>query len=530
MAAGDRSEIAHLAAELVESGDFARIRVVDAAGTELAEAGTLDVRDRDQPERHQVLTKDGNPIATLSIEVPDDWLDNFEAGAESMLAILALLSIALSAVISYLVGTHLTRQFKALGQAARRVARGEFAIEVTERGPSEFRSVARAMNVMSMRIGQLYANLTDTLADRTRTLDSTFAHMSAGVAIFDDSGCLVAANNAFSALLGLPPSVVVPGVSLDTLVDVHLGQGPQPIGAEAEACVALCRNTGWPGPSLAFELPFPDGRVIAVQRTRLPDGGFIATHEDVTQRCEDQRRLLHSAKLATLGELATATAHELNQPLNVIRLCADNARARLAAGKADEAYLAAKLERISAQTERAANIIDHMRVFGRKPVEAAAPFDLSAAVGHATEFFTETARLRGYELELAIEPGVSVIGHAALIEQVVANLLSNAMAACAARRTQEAPSRIRVTVCRKDSRAHVEVADNAGGIPAEVLPRIFEPFFTTKPGAEGTGLGLSISYGIVSDMGGRLIADNDESGAVFSFDLPMVSRIDIDAR
>ena len=82
----------------------------------------------------------------------------------------------------------------------------------------------------------------------------------------------------------------------------------------------------------------------------------------------------------------------------------DNAWEKLANGKADAAYLEMKLERSSAQTERAAAIIDHMRVFGRKPVEAAAPFALSAAVARATEFFTETARLHGYQFELAIEP------------------------------------------------------------------------------------------------------------------------------
>ena len=162
-----------------------------------------------------------------------------------------------------------------------------------------------------------------------------------------------------------------------------------------------------------------------------------------------------------------------------------------------------------------------MRVFGRKPVEAAAPFDLSKAVRSAVDFFEETARLRGCRIEVAVEPGITVCGHAILIEQVVANIVSNALAAFKRMPSDRQTPCIRVEVKREGASARVEIIDNAGGVPSGVLPRIFEPFFTTKPGAEGTALGLSISYGIVNDMGGRLEARNDAGGASFSFLLPM---------
>ncbi len=97
-----------------------------------------------------------------------------------------------------------------------------------------------------------------------------------------------------------------------------------------------------------------------------------------------------------------------NQPLNVIRLTADTARARVVEGKADAAYLDAKLARISEQTARAAAIIAHMRVFGRKPTERPQPFDLGEAVRSAVGFFTETARLEGCRLDLDIASDVTV--------------------------------------------------------------------------------------------------------------------------
>jgi C4-dicarboxylate-specific signal transduction histidine kinase len=164
-----------------------------------------------------------------------------------------------------------------------------------------------------------------------------------------------------------------------------------------------------------------------------------------------------------------------------------------------------------------------MRIFGRKPAEAAAPFDLAAPLRAATEFFAETARLRGYRLEVTLAPDLTVHGHPMLIEQVAANILSNAMAALARSSGVETPT-IRLHAFRHGTRAQVEIADNAGGIPPEVLPRIFDPFFTTKPPGEGTGLGLSISYGIVAEMGGWLEARNQDGGAVFSFDLPLCAE------
>jgi len=178
-----------------------------------------------------------------------------------------------------------------------------------------------------------------------------------------------------------------------------------------------------------------------------------------------------------------------------------------------------KFGRIAEQTERAAAIIDHMRIFGRKPTERPEPFDLGEAVRSAVDFFAETARLKGYKLDLAIGQGVTVKGHAMLIEQVVANLISNALAAF---RSSEAiePS-LCIIVSRSHDAALVEIADNAGGIAPEILPRIFEPFFTTKADGEGTGLGLSISYGIVSDMRGALSVRNENNGAIFSFRLPL---------
>ena len=516
--AGDWQAAEHLAAELVEGGDFAEVKIFDAGGQTVVEAHGSEPSNDGWIGRRQAIINDDLWIAEVAIAIDDDWQDQLLAGAKTSLGVISLLAVALAGIIAWALGSYLTRQLWAIRDAANSIAAGRFDVEVEAAGAAEFRAVAEAINLMSGRIGALYTDLSDTLADRTHALVSTFAHIPEGVTIFDADGRLLAANAAFAKLHGFPPEEIRPGVTLDTLIEAHRARG-----TIDEAFLEQWRAPQWDGPRLNLELPLRDGRIIAVQRTRLPDGGFITIHEDVTRQREDQRRLQHAAKLATLGELATATAHELNQPLNVIRLSADNARARMANGTATPDYLAEKLERIAAQTRRAAAIIDHMRMFGRKPAEAAAPFDLAAPLRAATEFFAETARLRGYRLEVTLAPDLTVHGHPMLIEQVAANILSNAMAALARSSGVETPT-IRVHAFRHGTRAQVEIADNAGGIPPEVLPRIFDPFFTTKPPGEGTGLGLSISYGIVAEMGGWLEARNQDGGAVFSFDLPLCAE------
>jgi signal transduction histidine kinase/HAMP domain-containing protein len=522
VATADQSAVGKLARDFVESADLVSLEVYDSKARLLASIDKNSGVHSDEFQQTAPIIHDGKRIGTIVVKARDDFLDEILNKIKPKLITTGCLLLLLSGIVSWAFGRYLSRHLRAVRKTAQKISEGIFDVSVPVGGAPEFRAVAKAMNIMSGHIGELHGELSRSLAHRTQALESTFEHMTEGVAIFDEDGRLVARNETFAALTGVPADAFAIGATLDDLVDFHACSGAYE-SAEGKQIEALCRDRSWTGPSLAFELFFPDGRTISVRRTRLPDGGFIAIHEDVTREREDQRRLLHSAKLATLGELATTTAHELNQPLNVIRLSADNARARLAEGRATEEYLAMKFGRIAEQTERAAAIIDHMRIFGRKPVERPEPFDLGEAVRSAVDFFAETARLKGYRLDLAIEQDVAVKGHAMLIEQVIANLISNALAAF--RSAEAIEPALCITVSRSDDTALVEIADNAGGIPPEILPRIFEPFFTTKSGGEGTGLGLSISYGIISDMRGALSVRNENGGAIFSFRLPLYEML-----
>ena len=251
--------------------------------------------------------------------------------------------------------------------------------------------------------------------------------------------------------------------------------------------------------------------------------------EEVAERKRIELELIQAAKMATLGEMATGMAHELNQPLNVIRMAADNTLERVEKGDFDTEYLRGKLERISAQTERAAAIIDHMRIFGRAVDKEPRAIDLREVTRDALGLIGEQIRLRGIQVETDLpEVCRPVMGHRVQLEQVVLNLLGNARDAIEANRQgPEEPRKITVTVedtGPEDNNVRLIVEDSGGGIPQNIVARIFEPFFTTKEIGKGTGLGLSISYGIVTDMGGTIKVANAGDGARITITLPVVAE------
>ena len=250
-----------------------------------------------------------------------------------------------------------------------------------------------------------------------------------------------------------------------------------------------------------------------------------AVGRDNTEVRRSQQQLTQSAKMATLGEMATGLAHEINQPLNVMRMAIVNVLNRLSNGDAQIDYLTEKLQRIDAQVQRAARVVDHMRVFGRRSEIEQQPFDPSQAVEGTLSMLSEG--LRGKGVELRITPpdvAVQVKGYVDQLEQVLINLMVNARDALLSKRETAPEFRPWIALhCEHDSRrVRIWVEDNGGGIDPRLLERIFEPFFTTKPIGVGTGLGLSVSYGIVENMGGRLSVANGEEGARFCVELPVV--------
>ncbi|MER0042036.1 PAS domain-containing protein [Pseudomonas sp. MGal98] len=250
-----------------------------------------------------------------------------------------------------------------------------------------------------------------------------------------------------------------------------------------------------------------------------------AVGRDDTELQKARQMLNQSAKMAVLGEMATGLAHEINQPLNVMRIALTNTLKGVENGSANPEYLKNKLGRIEQQITRAAKIINHMRIFGRRSEVEDDLFSPDDAIEGAVTLIREGELVRDIDLTLQLCGTPQVRGHADQLEQVIINLLVNAKDALLGARDKHPelePSILLRSDCEGD-KVIVQVQDNAGGIDPLLLDRVFDPFFTTKPVGKGTGLGLSVSYGLVNQMGGKLSVSNQQGGACFRIELPVVA-------
>lgn len=254
------------------------------------------------------------------------------------------------------------------------------------------------------------------------------------------------------------------------------------------------------------------------------ESGCIVALSDITMIVQTRNQLVHTAKLASIGELASGMAHELNQPLNVIRMSCHNLMRSLSKGTFTETMAQEKLERINAQVDRAAKIIAGMKAFGRKANMTSGPINPSMAINTALDLLREQLATQTIIIDYQplTEP-VTIFADAMAIEQIIINLVTNARDAIKEKEVN--PGRIWIRESLIKGKFHVEVEDNGGGIPSKALKSVFDPFFTTKEVGKGTGLGLSISYGILQEIGGELEVENTDKGACFNFEVPTMKTI-----
>ena len=232
---------------------------------------------------------------------------------------------------------------------------------------------------------------------------------------------------------------------------------------------------------------------------------------------EKQEQLVQAGKLATLGELTTGVAHELNNPLNNIGLFVGNVLDQLRSGDLKPARVEQELESAMEQVQKATAIISHLRTFGRAAPVSLQPVDVDEVIERSLLLMQEQLRLRGIEIGLDLcSDELVVLGNAIQLEQVFINLLTNSRDALDGSRGKT----IRVATSRDEEWIRVRFADTGPGIPRDLEQRIFDPFFTTKEVGTGTGLGLSITYSIVKEHGGSIAVEPTRRGAAFLIELP----------
>jgi len=258
---------------------------------------------------------------------------------------------------------------------------------------------------------------------------------------------------------------------------------------------------------------------------------LLVTTSDITKRLEAEQQLIQASKMATLGEMATGIAHELNQPLSVIKTASSFFIKKMDKEEPLEDEILSKMVRkIDSNVDRASRIINHMRQFARKPEMDFEKVQVNEVLERAFEIFSQQLKLRGIRVVWEIEKSLPKISaDPARLEQVFINLLINARDAIEEHRgpqeTAGVDKKIILKTRREGSVIVCEVCDTGKGVPPALINKIFEPFFTTKEVGKGTGLGLSISYGIVKDCGGTIrVAHHKPEGACFIVTFPVPGK------
>ena len=262
-------------------------------------------------------------------------------------------------------------------------------------------------------------------------------------------------------------------------------------------------------------------RVVPLRRE---EGGLVILHQDITSLREAEMvaqrhrdTLAHVMRVATIGEISSSLAHELNQPLTAILNNAEAALRMLSAGTCSEVELGEILRDVVADDKRAGEIVKRVRALLRKDTAQHELISVNAVIHNAAQLLANdaTAHRVKHDLHLDHEPPC-ILGDTIQLQQVIINLLLNAYDALD---TQPADKRrIRITTSRQQGSVRIEVRDWGPGLPQET-DLIFQPFHTTKP--KGLGMGLAISRTIVESHGGTMEAVSDEGeGATFVIELP----------
>ncbi|MDR2154668.1 MAG: PAS domain-containing protein [Burkholderiaceae bacterium] len=416
------------------------------------------------------------------------------------------------------------------------------------------------------KMDEVYTRLIDDeveLEKKNRALEqsqqfivSVLTSMSDVLLVCDEDGLIEQTNAALCELVGRDGAALKGARLADLLADEH---------SMTQACAAMERPDV-PRAGQSFELNFLDaqGQPVPVDASCTPRIGangrrvgtvwvgrpmaeikrayheMRAAHEALKRT---QQQLLHSEKMASLGQLVAGVAHELNNPISFVlgnvhalRKYSDRLQTYMDAlhqhqpeavlqplrRKLRIEHLLADLPSLIEGTlegaQRTADIVHGLKRFSAIDSEQRAPVDLTDVIGRAIRW-VHRGRVEPVQVQWQPNQPCVVMGSAGQLQQVMMNLLQNAFDALSG----VPDPMIRVALACDGQAVRVTVQDNGPGLPPEHLLRLFDPFFTTKPVGKGTGLGLSISYGIVEQHGGRLSARNasDGGGAEFTVELPL---------
>lgn len=346
------------------------------------------------------------------------------------------------------------------------------------------------------------------------------------IIVIDDNGRIVRFNKAAESmfgyrsadLLGKPISILMGSVEANShqqFVSRYLRSGMKRIIGVGREVVARRAD----GSLFPASLSVGEAQSSGALR-------FVGLMRDLTEqkRIEEEAlrhrdQMVHASRLTTMGEMAAAMAHELNQPLSAIATYTAACKRFLDKGAEARADVVAVLQEIGAQAHRAGQIIQRMRDFTRTRQSQRRPTDVAAMIEEIRPLAELDARANHVPLTITIDPDLPPVSVDGIqIQQVILNLLRNGADAMADVSPADRRLALRAWL-QPDQTIRIDITDNGHGVGEAARQHLFTPFFTTK--ATGMGMGLAISRSIITAHGGKLdCVNNPEGGATFFFTLP----------
>ncbi len=359
-------------------------------------------------------------------------------------------------------------------------------------------------------IGDL-RNVLGTVSRSQKEWQDTFDSITDMISIVDRDFTILRANRAFSKYYGLQPQDVI-GKKCYKII--HDGDSPIP-NCPHRTTMAERKSSG----EEVFDKRTKKMFHIFTFPYNSPEGeGIASIHimRDITDDKEKEMRLIMSERLATLGQMASGIAHEINNPLASIAGCSEGLLSRVRKGQCDMALFESYLGIIQEEVFRCKSITTAMLSFVRKATYEKKDIDLAEALDKTIEIIGFQGRLKNIEIIRNYHESAPVIrGNEGELRQVILIVITNALDA------MQDKGVLTIETDSAEGRAIIRISDTGEGIPPEIINRIFDPFFTTKSDKGGTGLGLSIARKIVGNYNGDIEATSTPGkGTTFSITFP----------
>jgi len=442
----------------------------------------------------------GTPNWAVFIEQPAREANKPIVDFAFRLFVIAILIMALVMILSIAFGLKVVHPIENLeGQVRRIISTGDFESHIPIESWDEIGRLVKSFNQLLNSLDQKNQNL----KDEKELLATVVDGVGAGMVLLSPDKKIIWWNTKFAEWFGhhlenLPCDQVVKGEGME---GVYHENG-------RNICSVFVNEERRHFRQMFYELS-PDNPESAA---------YLLLLDDVTQEVEMEARMIETDKMAAIGLLASGVAHEINNPLAIVAAHSEDLLDRL-----NEDELGPTREEIQTsfrivlgQIVRCKQITGRLLGFARQRINGSDLIDIGIVSVQTLGLLEHKTKQKQIKIELQMENGLFILGNENEWQQVVLNLINNALDASSEEKV------IEVKGCREGEKIHFMVKDYGEGIPHKNLKKVFDPFFTTKSVGQGTGLGLYVSYGIVQKMQGEMALESTEGqGTCVKIILPL---------